>query len=83
MLCTVVKHKNIEQLRASHSPCSSDEWESILTTVLHNQESGDDVEAVAKLHNAQSVDIIVRRRVEGINVSDRDARNHESVLERR
>ncbi|KAH8888379.1 hypothetical protein GQ53DRAFT_264429 [Thozetella sp. PMI_491] len=64
---TKLKHDNIEKLRVANSPSSSDEWETILTAVLYNRKAIDGVEAVAKIHDGQSIDVVIRRRVEGIN----------------
>ena len=64
-----MKHESIDKLRASNSPCLSGEWEAILTAVLYNSEAQKGVEAVAKIHDDRLVDIVIRRRVEGINVN--------------
>jgi len=59
----------VDKLRVNNSPCSSDEWESILKAVLLGGEPVEGIEAGAEVQVGKSVTITIRRRVAGINVS--------------
>ncbi|KAK3315146.1 hypothetical protein B0H66DRAFT_642421 [Apodospora peruviana] len=62
-----LKHDRIGDLRVSNSPCSPDEWESILKAILLNGEPVEGIEAGAEAKARESITITVRRRVAGIN----------------
>jgi hypothetical protein len=64
-----VRHDRIGELRASSSPCSPEEWESILKALLLGGEPIEGIEAGAEANVGKSIVITVRRRVAGINVS--------------
>lgn len=63
-----VRHDRIGELRASSSPCSPEEWESILKALLLGAEPIEGIEAGAEANVGKSITITVRRRVAGINV---------------
>lgn len=65
----VVRHDRIDDLRASNSACSSEEWERILKSVLLRAEPVEDVEASAEAQTGKSITVHIRRRVAGITVS--------------
>jgi len=70
-----VRHDRVGELRASSSPCTPEEWESILKALLFGGEPIDGIEAGAEANVGKSITITIRRRVAGINVS-----LHESTL---
>lgn len=69
-----VKHSEILSHKAKRSPCSEDEWMSILESILlgkspdEGQELLLNVEAVAVVDEEKSINIKVQRRVERITV---------------
>jgi hypothetical protein len=67
--CATVRHDRIGELRASGGPCSPEEWESILKSLLLGGEPIEGIEAGAEANVGKSVTITIRRRVAGINVS--------------
>ncbi|KAK3304411.1 uncharacterized protein B0T15DRAFT_512565 [Chaetomium strumarium] len=62
-----LRHDRIGDLRASSSPCSSEEWERILKALLLGGELIEGIEAGAEAHVGKFITITVRRRVAGIN----------------
>ena len=70
-----VRHDRIGDLRATNSPCSPDEWESILKSLLIKGEPVEGIEAGAEATLKKSIVITIRRRVAGINVSVFHGRN--------
>ncbi len=64
-----VRHDRIGDLRASSSPCSPEEWESILKALLLGSEPIEGIEAGAEASSGKSITITIRRRVAGISVS--------------
>ncbi|KAK3343891.1 hypothetical protein B0T25DRAFT_615217 [Lasiosphaeria hispida] len=62
-----LRHDRISELRASSSPCSPDEWEAILKSLLLKGEPVEGIEAGAEAHVGKSITITIRRRVAGIN----------------
>ncbi|KAK3387023.1 hypothetical protein B0H63DRAFT_146599 [Podospora didyma] len=66
-----LRHDRIGELKVSNSPCSPDEWEAILKSVLLNIKPDGDgidgIEAGAEAHVGKTVTITIRRRVAGIN----------------
>ncbi|KAL2136717.1 hypothetical protein VTI74DRAFT_2128 [Chaetomium olivicolor] len=62
-----LRHDRIGDLRASNSPCSPEEWESILKALLLRAESVEGIEAGAEANVGKSITITIRRRVAGIN----------------
>ncbi|KAK4149086.1 hypothetical protein C8A00DRAFT_38331 [Chaetomidium leptoderma] len=62
-----LRHDRIGELRASSSPCSPEEWESILKALLLGGEPIEGIEAGAEANVGKSVTITIRRRVAGIN----------------
>ena len=73
---TIVKSNKVSSLKAKNSPCSQDEWETILQFILlgkaiedSQKELLDGVEAVASIDPEKSIDITIRKRTEGITVS--------------
>ncbi|KAG7285103.1 hypothetical protein NEMBOFW57_009723 [Staphylotrichum longicolle] len=62
-----IRHDRIGELRASSSPCSPEEWESILKALLLGAEPIEGIEAGAEANVGKSITITVRRRVAGIN----------------
>ncbi|KAL2017807.1 hypothetical protein VTK56DRAFT_1670 [Thermocarpiscus australiensis] len=62
-----LRHDRIGELRASNSPCSPEEWESILKALLLRGEPVEGIEAGAEAKVGKSITITVRRRVAGIS----------------
>ncbi|KXX81236.1 DNA repair protein XRCC4 [Madurella mycetomatis] len=62
-----LRHDRIGELRASSSPCSPEEWESILKALLLRGEPVDGIEAGAEANVGKSITITIRRRIAGIN----------------
>ncbi|KAK4043583.1 hypothetical protein C8A01DRAFT_43524 [Parachaetomium inaequale] len=62
-----LRHDRIGELRASNSPCSPEEWESILKALLLGAEPIEGIEAGAEANVGKSITITIRRRVAGIN----------------
>ncbi|KAK3683727.1 hypothetical protein B0T22DRAFT_258145 [Podospora appendiculata] len=62
-----LRHDRIGELRASNSPCSPAEWESILESILVKNEAVEGIEAGAEADAGKSLTITIRRRVAGIN----------------
>ncbi|KAK0705114.1 hypothetical protein B0H67DRAFT_371789 [Lasiosphaeris hirsuta] len=62
-----LRHDRIGELRASSSPCTPDEWEAILKSLLLKGEPVEGIEAGAEAHVGKSIIITIRRRVAGIN----------------
>ncbi|KAL2171631.1 hypothetical protein VTG60DRAFT_2199 [Thermothelomyces hinnuleus] len=62
-----LRHDRIGELRASSSPCSPQEWESILKALLLGSEPIEGIEAGAEAKVGKSITITIRRRVAGIN----------------
>ena len=69
LISGAVRHDRIGELRVSNSPCSPDEWESILKSLLVKHEPIEGIEAGAETQAGKTITITVRRRVAGINVS--------------
>lgn len=65
-----VRHDRIGELRASSSPCSPEEWETILKALLLGGEQIEGIEAGAEANVGKSITITIRRRVAGINVRE-------------
>ena len=65
-----MRHDRIGDLKASSSPCSPEEWESILKALLLGSEPIEGIEAGAEANAGKSITITIRRRVAGINVRD-------------
>jgi hypothetical protein len=64
-----VRHDRVNDLRASNSHCSPEEWEGILTSLLVKNAPVDDVDVGAEVRSGKSITLTIRRRVAGINVS--------------
>ena len=71
-----MKRNKVPSLQAKNSPCSQDEWETILESILlgkaveaSQKELLDGVEAVASIESQKSIDVTIRKRTEGITVS--------------
>ncbi|KAL2265555.1 hypothetical protein VTJ83DRAFT_6655 [Remersonia thermophila] len=62
-----LRHDRIGELRASSSPCSPEEWEAILKSLLLGGDPVDGIEAGAEANLEKSITITIRRRVAGIN----------------
>ncbi|KAK3320941.1 hypothetical protein B0T19DRAFT_253726 [Cercophora scortea] len=62
-----LRHDRIGEFRASNSPCSPAEWESILKSILLKNEAVEGIEAGAEAEAGKSLTITIRRRVAGIN----------------
>ncbi|KAJ0338321.1 hypothetical protein COL922a_005770 [Colletotrichum nupharicola] len=56
-----LRHDKVVSLRVKSSPCSDEEWVSILTAVIR-QEPLDDVEVVASVEDESSVTLTVRKK---------------------
>ncbi|KAK2780299.1 mitotic apparatus protein p62-like protein [Colletotrichum kahawae] len=56
-----LRHDKVVSLRVKSSPCSDEEWVSILTAVIR-QEPLDDVEVVASVEDESSVTLNVRKK---------------------
>ncbi|KAL1884355.1 hypothetical protein VTK73DRAFT_49 [Phialemonium thermophilum] len=61
-----LRQDRISTLKAKNSPCSQDEWERFLASVLLERESVPDIEAAAHVAEEESITINIRRRVQGI-----------------
>lgn len=71
-----MRHSRIVSLQTKNSPCTKDEWEIILKSILLARVFSDGeaqlmegVEAVASVEENVSIGISIRRRTEGITVS--------------
>jgi len=71
-----VKQSKVSSLKAKNGPCTQDEWTLILESVLlgtrdsdSQTELFDGVETVASVQENKSIDIVIRKRTEGITVS--------------
>ncbi|KAK0670056.1 hypothetical protein QBC41DRAFT_99023 [Cercophora samala] len=62
-----LRHDRIGEYRVSNSPCSPEEWETILKSILLRGEPVEGIEAGAEVKSEESLTITVRRRVQGIN----------------
>ncbi|KAK0741706.1 hypothetical protein B0T21DRAFT_118638 [Apiosordaria backusii] len=62
-----LRHDRIGEYRVSNSPCSPEEWEAILKSILLRGEPVEDIEAGAEVKSEESLTITIRRRVQGIN----------------
>ncbi|KAK1847535.1 mitotic apparatus protein p62-like protein [Colletotrichum chrysophilum] len=60
-LFSAVRHDKVVSLRVKSSPCSDEEWVSVLTAVIR-QEPLDDVEVVASVEDESSVTLTVRKK---------------------
>ncbi|KAJ9165025.1 hypothetical protein NKR19_g804 [Coniochaeta hoffmannii] len=61
-----LKHNKLSQLKDKKHPIADDEWERILTEVLLDRRSDDDIEAAAQVAEGQSMTLIIRRSISGI-----------------
>ncbi|KAK1772496.1 hypothetical protein QBC33DRAFT_12733 [Phialemonium atrogriseum] len=61
-----LRHDRISRLKVENSPCSQDEWEQFLVSILLDRESVPDIEAAAHVVEEDSITITIRRRVQGI-----------------
>ena len=73
---TIVKHDKVSSLKAKNSPCSQDEWETILQSILLEKAVEDSqrslldgVEVAASIEPLKSIEVTIRKRTEGITVS--------------
>lgn len=64
-----MKHDRIGDYRHVDSPCSPDEWETILKAILLNGEPVEGIEARAEVETSKKITITIRRRIDGITVS--------------
>ncbi|KAK4178519.1 hypothetical protein QBC36DRAFT_102297 [Triangularia setosa] len=62
-----LRHDRIGEYRVSNSPCSPEEWETILKSILLRGEPVEEIEAGAEVKSEESLTITIRRRVQGIN----------------
>ncbi|KAK4165029.1 hypothetical protein QBC43DRAFT_41708 [Cladorrhinum sp. PSN259] len=62
-----LRHDRIGELRATNSPCSPEEWETILKSFLLRGEPVEGIEAGAEATLKKKLVITIRRRVAGIN----------------
>lgn len=67
-LFSAVRHDKVISLRVKSSPCSDEEWVSILTAVIR-QEPLDDVEVVASVEDESSVTLTVKKKGKEFTVS--------------
>ena len=72
----IVKQNKVPTLRSKNSPCSPEEWGKILESIILGNAVEDDqrelldgVEAVATIELGKSIDVTIKKRVEGITVS--------------
>ncbi len=63
-----VRHDRIDKLRIKNCPCSQDEWEHILTSILLDGQAVPDVDATASVEDGTSLTITLRKRVQSITV---------------
>ncbi|KAF9877727.1 hypothetical protein CkaCkLH20_04862 [Colletotrichum karsti] len=56
-----LRHDKIASLRVKNSPCSEEEWVSILTSVI-SQDPANDVEVVASVEDESSITLTVRKK---------------------
>jgi hypothetical protein len=70
-----VKQQKVSTFRSKNSPCSTEEWVTILESILLGRANDDSqhellagVEAVALIDSQKTIDVTVRKRVEGITV---------------
>ncbi|XXG97641.1 hypothetical protein Hte_003948 [Hypoxylon texense] len=62
-----LRHKRFGDYRASSAPCSPDEWEEILTSILVNQQPAPDIEIRADIQtDGSSVTLSLRKNIQGI-----------------
>ncbi|KAI0181888.1 hypothetical protein GGR52DRAFT_526686 [Hypoxylon sp. FL1284] len=62
-----LRHKRYSDYRAPGAPCSSEEWEEILTSILVNQQPTPDVEIRADVQSDDSlVTLSFRKNIQGI-----------------
>ncbi|KAL1841412.1 hypothetical protein VTJ49DRAFT_7089 [Mycothermus thermophilus] len=62
-----LRHDRIGELRASSSPCSPEEWETVLKSLLLGGEPVEGIEAGAEANLEKAITITIRRRVAGIS----------------
>ncbi|KAK3946311.1 DNA repair protein XRCC4 [Diplogelasinospora grovesii] len=62
-----LKHDRIGELRVKNSPCSPDEWERILKSLLVKNEPVEGIEAGAEASTGKEITITIRRMVAGIS----------------
>ncbi len=58
-------------MRVKASPCSEDEWEQVLSSILLGRGLVPDVDATAATHGSTSLIITFHKRVQTITVSGR------------
>jgi hypothetical protein len=73
-----VKQSKVSSLKANNGACTQDDWALILESILLGTQASDEharllqgVETVASVKGQESIDVIVRKRTEGITVSAR------------
>ena len=63
-----MKHDGVDKLRDKSSPCSQDEWEHVLASVLLDPRPTPDVDVSATIQEGASLTITFQRRLEGRQV---------------
>ena len=70
-----MKQSKVSSLKANNGHCTYDDWAVILESILLGTQASDDhaellrgVETVASVKTEESIEIIVRKRTEGITV---------------
>ncbi|KAL0941009.1 mitotic apparatus protein p62-like protein [Colletotrichum truncatum] len=56
-----VRHDKVSSFRVKNSPCSEDEWVSILTAVLR-QDPASDIEVLASVEDQSSITLTIRKK---------------------
>jgi hypothetical protein len=63
-----VRHDKVASLRIKNGPASESEWQDILQK-LFQQEPQPEINATASVRDGKSIDIVVRKEIQGITVS--------------
>ncbi|KAI6086605.1 hypothetical protein F4821DRAFT_238146 [Hypoxylon rubiginosum] len=62
-----LRHKRFIDYKAPNAPCSTEEWEEILTSILVNQQPAPDIEIRADIQSdSSSVTLSFRKNIQGI-----------------
>lgn len=68
LMLLTVRADRISKYREKSGPCTDEEWESILTAVLTDQEAVEDVEVTARVHSESQIEITFKKKIEQFSV---------------
>ena len=69
LIAFTVRADRISKHREKSAPCTEDEWESILSAVLTDQEAGEDIEVTARVQSESQIEITFKKKIEQFSVS--------------